>query len=240
MRILGLIPSRMESARFPDKPLVDIHGKSMIRRVYEQAIASEMLDEVYVVTDSNDIKAEIERYGGKCILTSSKPRNGTERCLEAYIKLDEEFDAIINIQGDEPYIQPQQIDLLADLMRDTKVNLGTLVIKDARPEAFISKSTIKVVLNKVGHALYFSRSPIPTNAKVFYRHIGMYAYRPDTLMEIVSLAPGVLETLESLEQLRWLENDYKIHVAETTHDSESVDTPDDLQYILEKYSGRNV
>ncbi len=245
MKILGVIPARYASSRFPGKCLVEIEGKTMVRRVYEQACKSPSLDRVVVATDDQRIYDEITRHGGEALMTGAHHRNGTERCAEVLEKLGGEYDYLLNIQGDEPFINPDQIDILASCL-DGNTELGTLIRHETDMDMLLSPTEMKVVVNKNKEALYFSRSVIPfvrdvdqTNwAKkhAFYLHIGIYAYRADILPQLVKLPPGILETAESLEQLRWMENGYTIKVAETTHESFMIDTPEDLQVALDHFS----
>ncbi|HNW69767.1 MAG TPA: 3-deoxy-manno-octulosonate cytidylyltransferase [Bacteroidales bacterium] len=237
MQTIGIIPARFSSTRFPGKPLVQINGKSMIRRVYEQAAKSTALSAVFVATDDQRIFDHVTDFGGKVIMTAGTHRTGTERCNEVVRKLEAEntfFDVAINIQGDEPYIQPAQIDLLAGCFSDPTIEIATLIKKINLSEEINSPNTIKVVISKNQQALYFSRSPIPyirdkkNEQALYYKHIGIYAYRTVTLKAITSLNPSPLELAESLEQLRWLENGYKIFTRETQHESFSVDAPEDL------------
>jgi len=241
MQIIGIIPARFSSTRFPGKPLVQINGKSMIRRVYEQAAKSKALSAVFVATDDQRIFDHVQDFGGKVIMTAETHRTGTERCNEVVRKLEAEnifFDVAINIQGDEPYIQPDQIDLLAGCFSDPGITIATLIKKINSAEEINSPNTIKVVVSKNQQALYFSRAPIPyirdkksdqgQPRELYYKHIGIYAYRTVTLMAITSLNPSPLELAESLEQLRWLENGYQIFTRETQHESFSVDAPEDL------------
>jgi 3-deoxy-manno-octulosonate cytidylyltransferase (CMP-KDO synthetase) len=234
MRIIGVIPSRFHSTRFPGKPLTLIHGKTMIRRVYEQCVQSKKLHEVIVATDHAGISEEISAIGGNVCMTSSEHQNGTERCAEVAAKYD--FDYLVNIQGDEPYIKPEQIDELVEILNG-EIEIGTLAIE--RPLSSIKgdPNRIKLVVNNQKEAMYFSRNDIPYNraadddVKVLH-HIGMYAYRKDILLKIARLPPSQLELVESLEQLRWLENGYKIKVAKSIHEHAlSIDTPDDLNKI---------
>tara|TARA_Y100001972_G_C7626773_1_gene314412 strand:+ start:239 stop:970 length:732 start_codon:yes stop_codon:yes gene_type:complete len=240
MKILGIIPARYASTRFPGKPLVDVAGKPMIRRVYEQSKQSEGLDEVVVATDDERIADEVIRFGGKVELTSEKHRNGTERCAEVLERYPD-YDYVVNIQGDEPFIKPQQIDGLCDLL-DGSVQLGSMVKKIEDPALLDNPSIMKVIMNKFHEAIYFSRTAIPyvrdypkdewLQHHTFYKHICIYAYRSDILFEITNLPPADLETSESLEQLRWIENGYKIKIGITEFESHSVDTPQDLERIL--------
>ena len=240
MKILGIIPARYASSRFPGKPLVDIAGKSMIRRVYEQSKQSKLLNDVIVATDDERIADEVISFGGKVELTSSEHTNGTERCAEV-LSLYEDYDYAVNIQGDEPFIKPQQLDGLCELL-DGTVQLGSMVKKIEDPALLTNPSIMKVIINRFHEAIYFSRTAIPyvrdlkqedwLSKHTFYKHICIYAYRADILFEITRLPPGKLEMAESLEQLRWIENGYKIKIGITDFESHSVDTPADLERIL--------
>lgn len=240
MKILGIIPARYASTRFPAKPLVDIAGKSMIQRVYEQAKKSNSLSEVIVATDHLEIYNHMRDFGNVC-LTREDHISGTDRCYEVLTQQKTVFDYVINIQGDEPFIKPEQIDLLASMLTG-EVELGTLVKKINSISDIVNPNLVKVVISKSRDALYFSRSPIPyirntpeqewINNHTFYKHIGMYAYRSDILEEITKLHPSSLEKAESLEQLRWLENGFKIRVAETEFETIGIDTPEDLEKAL--------
>jgi 3-deoxy-manno-octulosonate cytidylyltransferase (CMP-KDO synthetase) len=244
VKTLGIIPARFASTRFPGKPLADILGKPMIQRVYEQCKKCKSLNHVVVATDDKRIVAAVKKFGGDVILTSSKHQSGTDRCAEVAKKIGKSFDCIINIQGDEPLIQPQQITTLIKLFLKKTVRIGTLVKKISSLSQLQNPSVAKVVMNKNNEALYFSRSPIPfvrnhelsqwLKYVTFYKHIGIYGYRPEVLKEIVRLPVSKLEKAEQLEQLRWLENGYTISVAETKYESESVDTPGDIELIKEK------
>lgn len=233
MKVLGIIPARFESSRFPGKPLIDINGKSMIRRVYEQASKSELISEVIVATDDSRIFDHVQGFGGQAIMTSEDHQNGTERCGEVIQKFDD-IDVVINIQGDEPLIKPEQLDLVISLFDDPEVNIGTLVKPLNDPEEIRNPNRIKVVLDKKKDALYFSRSPIPYEKSkgIFHKHIGIYAWRLYILKELLALEPTELEKIESLEQLRWLENGYKIRTAETSIETPNIDTPEDIQAVL--------
>jgi 3-deoxy-manno-octulosonate cytidylyltransferase (CMP-KDO synthetase) len=242
LNFAGIIPARFASTRFPGKPLVDIGGKSMIQRVYEQV--SKVLNDVYVATDDERIYNAVVAFGGKVIMTSDQHRSGTDRCYEAYTKLPAEFDVIINIQGDEPFIQPSQIEALKMCFEDETTQIATLVKPIAVSETdslLFNPNSPKVVLDKNNCALYFSRSPIPyrrgakekdwASLHTYYKHIGIYAYRTQVLAEITSLEPSILEMVESLEQLRWLENGYKIKVGFTDVETVGIDTPEDLEKV---------
>lgn len=241
MKILGIIPARYASTRFPAKALVNIKGKPMVQWVYEHTLQSKLLSKVIIATDHEAIAEVIEGFGGNYVLTNPEHPSGTDRCWEAYQKADEHFDYVINIQGDEPFINPEQIDTLASLL-DGEVQLATLVKQFNDMDLLLSPNTAKVVLNAENEAQYFSRSPIPylrnypqeewLNHHTFWKHIGIYAYRTDMLKAITQIPQGTLEQAESLEQLRWLENRFRIKVAETKHESISIDTPADLERLL--------
>jgi 3-deoxy-manno-octulosonate cytidylyltransferase (CMP-KDO synthetase) len=241
MKILGVIPARYDSIRFPGKCMVDIQGKSMVKRVYEQSCKAKSLSKVFVATDDERIYNEISNFGGNVMMTYNKHRNGTERCNEVLENIEGSFDYVINIQGDEPFINPEQIDILASCL-DGNTELGTLVRHETDIEKLQSSTEMKVVLNHNMEAMYFSRSVIPfvrdvkmdkwAEAHKFYLHVGIYGYRKDILNSIVKLEPTSLESTECLEQLRWLENGYKIRVAETAHESFMIDTPEDLADAL--------
>ncbi len=239
--ILGVIPARYASSRFPGKPLVDILGKSMIQRVYVQAKKSKKLDEVVVATDDERIFNHVKSFGGQAVMTEANHPSGTDRCFEAFKKSGKDFTYIINIQGDEPFIDPSQIDLLVDVC-DGKTELATLMIPVDSHEVLFDTGEVKITMNNKHEALYFSREVIPHIKGIdkkdwhkhfpYYRHVGMYAYRADILKEITTLAPSSLEKAESLEQLRWLENGFKIKLAITDFDSHCIDTPEDIEKVL--------
>jgi 3-deoxy-manno-octulosonate cytidylyltransferase (CMP-KDO synthetase) len=241
MSILGIIPARYASTRFPAKPLADLGGKSMIRRVYEQAKKSKSLSKVVVATDHEEILNHVIAFGGEVCMTSAQHASGTDRCYEVLSKENYSFDYVINIQGDEPFIAPEQIDLLASLL-DGKTELATLIKKIESVEQLLNPNLVKVVFNNKHEALYFSRSPIPylrnmeqvewVTHHAYFKHIGMYAYRNDVLEKITRLDISSLEKAESLEQLRWLENGYAIKVKETGIETMGIDTPEDLQNAL--------
>jgi 3-deoxy-D-manno-octulosonate cytidylyltransferase len=243
--ILGLIPARFASTRFPGKPLADIGGKPMIQRVYEQAV--KVLPTVYVATDDHRILTTVRSFGGKAVMTSENHQSGTDRCSEALQKVEEiekrRFAAVINIQGDEPFISPLQIEQLSQAFTNSQTEIATLVKRVTNKGDLFNPNKPKVVVNSKNNALYFSRSPIPYLRGVkeeewhlkhiFYNHIGLYGYRSDILNNITKLPQGTLELCESLEQLRWLENDYHIAVIETNLESISIDTPEDLERLKE-------
>ncbi|GHT58845.1 3-deoxy-manno-octulosonate cytidylyltransferase [Bacteroidia bacterium] len=240
MTFLGLIPARYASTRFPGKPLADIAGKPMIQRVYEQVAG--LLDDVAVATDDDRIFQTVQNFGGKAVMTSSNHRSGTDRCYEALRKTGGIFDVVINIQGDEPFIKPSQIELLKSCFEDDRTQIATLVKPfpaDVDFEILFNPNTPKVILNKNREAIYFSRSVIPyirgkhhaewLKSFVFYKHIGIYAYRSGVLSEITALPQSPLELAESLEQLRWIENGYTIKAGITGEETIGIDTPEDLE-----------
>ncbi|MDR1879941.1 MAG: 3-deoxy-manno-octulosonate cytidylyltransferase [Tannerellaceae bacterium] len=244
MKSIGIIPARYASTRFPGKPLADLDGKPMIRRVYEQVQGA--VDAVYVATDDARIEAAVEAFGGCVVMTSDRHTSGTERCAEAYRKIGRPFDVVINIQGDEPFVAPEQIELLKSCFGDSRVQIATLVKPFLPADDFettlFNPNSPKVVLNRNGEAIYFSRSVIPylrgeehtrwLERHVYYKHVGLYAYRPDVLEEITQLPPSPLELAESLEQLRWLDNGYRIKAAITQQETIGIDTPEDMERAL--------
>lgn len=240
LKFAGLIPARYASSRFPGKPLADIGGMTMIERVYRQA--SKALDIVAVATDDDRIADTVRAFGGNVVLTSDLHRSGTDRVCEAYHKLGLDADVVINIQGDEPFIDPQQIKSLMDCFNDAETDIATLarVFDKGRGfEALFDPNLVKLVRDDNGNALYFSRSIIPyvrgyewrewLDHSSFLTHVGMYAYRACVLDEITQLPQSSLELAESLEQLRWLQNGYRIKVAITDIPTIGIDTPEDLE-----------
>ncbi len=241
MNVLGIIPARYGSTRLEGKPLLDICGKTMIQRVYEQA--KKALDFVLIATDDKRIVAEVKRFGGNVVMTSSKHTTGTNRCLEAYEIFSNEssvkFDVVLNIQGDEPLLAPEQLKSLVSCFQQEDTQMATLVIAAKEQEEL--HSGVFVVFDKNFNALYFSRSVIPfvrdekfedwITMNTFYKHVGMYGFRPKALQEFSNLAETTLENSEKLEQLRWLENGNKIKVAITEQQSIPVDTLDDIQKV---------
>lgn len=235
--ILGVIPARYGSTRFPAKALTMIDGLPMVVRVYRQAIQATLLSDVVIATDHKLIEETALQFGCKVKMTGSHHPSGTDRCMEVLSTSPSKHRYLINIQGDEPYIDPKQIDLLAGLL-DGNVELATLVIKASPEEDLTNPNVVKVIFDQHQNAIYFSRWPIPyqrndkeqnwNQRHPYYRHIGMYAYRSDVLQKITSLAPSYLENSESLEQLRWLEHGYKIKIGITDIESHSVDVPEDL------------
>lgn len=239
MKIVGIIPARYGSTRFPGKPLALINGKPMIRHVYEQARKCESLDDVVVATDDKRIESAVKKFKGNVVMTSGKHPSGTDRCQEALRKLNSKFDVVINIQGDEPFIRPEQIGKVAECFRQKNTEIATLVKKISTLHELTSHNTVKAVISRQKEALYFSRTAIPyyrgenfsewTNLHTYYKHIGIYGYRSDILLAITKLDPSPLEMAESLEQLRWLENGFRIRVQLTSLDSISIDSPEDLK-----------
>jgi 3-deoxy-manno-octulosonate cytidylyltransferase (CMP-KDO synthetase) len=240
----GIIPARYDSKRFPGKPLVRIGDKTMIQRVYKQV--SKSVDLVFVATDDIRIYDEVLKFGGSAVMTSPEHQSGTDRCAEAVDRITDqtgrEIDIVINIQGDEPFIRPEQIDLLKSCFTDNKVDIATLIRKTEPGEDIFNPNQPKVILDSEGNAIYFSRATIPfirdfepsdwSKKHIFYKHIGLYAYRSDVLKKITRLPSSSLEKAESLEQNRWLENGFRIRTAVTPWESISVDTPDDLERAL--------
>ena len=240
LKFVGVIPARYASTRFPAKPLAILGGKQVIQHVYEQA--SKVLNDVYVATDDQRTVDAVEAFGGKVVMTSTSHKSGTDRCREAIDKIGEEFDVIINIQGDEPFVQPSQLKTLIACFDDLETQIATLVKpfnEKSTWEDLHNPNTPKVVLDKDNFALYFSRSVIPymrgedkkdwLKKHIYLKHIGLYAYRLEVLKEITALPQSPLEIVESLEQLRWLENGYKIKVGTTDIETIGIDTPEDLQ-----------
>jgi 3-deoxy-manno-octulosonate cytidylyltransferase (CMP-KDO synthetase) len=234
-RILGIIPARYASTRFPAKPLADIGGKSMVQWVYSQAIQSTKINKVVVATDDQRIFDHVTSFGGTVCMTATDHVSGTDRCFEALSKQNEKYDYVINIQGDEPFIAPAQIDLLASLL-DGETQLATLAKKIVDEEALHNPNVVKLVKGVKNEALYFSRATIPylrnKAEHSFFKHIGMYGYRSDILSTITRLPVSALERVESLEQLRWLEHGFRIKVAETELETIGVDTPEDLEKAI--------
>ncbi len=242
LKILGVIPARYASTRFPGKPLVDIAGKTMIQRVFDQAKKAN-LSRVVVATEDERIAEEVAKFGGDFVMTSPVHQSGTDRCAEVVQKLPG-FDIVINIQGDEPFIDPEQIALLCSCFANKEVKLATLIKKIKDSEELFNNNIPKVIVNTNAEAVYFSRHPIPfirntekenwLNAHQFYKHIGIYGYQTATLLEITKLKPSSLELAESLEQLRWIENGYKINTKITEVETLAIDTPEDLKKINAK------
>jgi len=242
MNILGVIPARYGSTRFEGKPLALINGKMMIQRVYEQAKKADKLAEVLVATDDKRIYDAVTGFGGKAVMTSSHHKSGTDRCCEVIEKMNGRFGAVINIQGDEPYINPLEINQIADIISENGTSLASLCRPIRECEEMTNRNAVKVVFDKNGKALYFSRYAIPfmrneaderkwMEKRTYYKHLGIYAYKADVLKEIAALPQSGLEMAESLEQLRWLENGYTVKMGVTEFDSYSVDVPEDILKI---------
>ncbi|MBQ1221773.1 MAG: 3-deoxy-manno-octulosonate cytidylyltransferase [Alistipes sp.] len=239
MKFIAIIPARYASTRFPGKPLAMLGGKTVIQRVYEQVRG--VLDEAVVATDDERIFAAVEAFGGKAVMTSSAHRSGTDRCREAFEKMGEGYDVVVNVQGDEPFIQPAQLEALKCCFLNPATQIATLVKPFTEADglaALENPNSPKVVLDNEGCALYFSRSVVPYLRGVersewlkhhtFYKHIGIYAFRAEVLKAVTDLPQSTLELSESLEQLRWLENGYKIGVGITQMETIGIDTPEDL------------
>ncbi len=244
MKIIGVIPARYASTRFPGKPLVMIDGKSMIQRVYEQASKSNLLNKVVVATDDERIFDHVKEFGGEVLMTSEQHLNGTTRCNEIVSILEnlgESFDIVVNIQGDEPRINPHQIDSVAQLFLDSSTDIGTLAKKISSLDELFNSNVVKVVFDINQRALYFSRQAIPYQRGVenahwlsetdYFKHIGIYGYKTNILKQIVVMPVGKYEQAESLEQLRWLENGLNIKVDITDFESIAIDTPEDLSKL---------
>ncbi len=244
--IAGIIPARYASTRFPGKPLAEINGKSMIQRVYERAMQSPALATVAVATDDERIAAHVRSFGGNVVMTAAHHPSGTDRCYEAVTQLDGNYTYVINIQGDEPFIDPEQINELAAVLHDGTTEIATQMIAVTSYEELADMGEVKITLNTQSEALYFSRMTIPYIKGVdekewhlhhtYYRHVGMYAYRTDILRALTQLPVSALEKAESLEQLRWLENGYRIKCVPTKYESHCVDTPEDLERLAKKFA----
>jgi len=246
MNTLAIIPSRYASTRLPGKPLIEMDGKTMIQRVWEQV--SPAVSNVVVATDDNRIKKEVESFGGRAFMTRSDHASGTDRCAEALEIFQKEHpskvEVVIDIQGDEPYLEPEQIRQLLSLFRNPEIQIATLIKRITDQEDIFDNTEAKVVIDQNHFAMYFSRAPIPfcRNCKTgawlqqgpYFKHVGMYGFRPETLKELSKMKRSSLENTESLEQLRWLQAGLKIKVAETRFDTYSVDHPDDLKKMKKK------
>ena len=246
MKFMAIIPARYASTRFPGKPLAVLGGKTVIQRVYEQV--SSVLSEVYVATDDQRIYDCVEGFGGKAVMTREDHKSGTDRIEEAVEKIGTDADVIINVQGDEPFIQPSQVETLMHLFDASETQIGTLGKLFESMESVVNPNSPKIVTDNRGFALYFSRSVIPYIRGIerndwfgqypFLKHLGIYAYRREVLAEVTRLPQSSLEKAESLEQLRWLQNGYRIRVGLTDVETIGIDTPEDLQraeqFLLEK------
>lgn len=242
MKFIGIIPARYSSSRFPGKPLAILGGKPVIEHVYRQV--SSVMEDVFVATDDQRIYDAVEAFGGKAIMTRSDHKSGTDRICEALEKVGGSFDVVINIQGDEPFIRKSQLETVMQCFDDPRTQIATLGKPFESMEAVENPNSPKIVLDNDGYALYFSRSVIPfvrgkeheewLSHFPYLKHIGLYAYRTEVLMEISKLPQSTLELAESLEQLRWLQNGYKIKVGLTDVETIGIDTPEDLQRAEEK------
>ncbi|MCS6991765.1 MAG: 3-deoxy-manno-octulosonate cytidylyltransferase [Chitinophagales bacterium] len=235
---VAIIPARYRSARFPGKPLAMIQGKTMIQRVYDQASKCPAFHRIIVATDDERILSEVQNFGGEAILTAPTHQSGTERCAEVAATLEQCPDFVVNLQGDEPFVHPEQLQAVCDLLHQSDTPIATLARRINRNEELTNPNIVKVVVDAQGYALYFSRAPLPhqrdlpldywAGTGLYLKHIGVYGFRFDVLQKIVQLPPHELERAEMLEQLRWLAFGYRIRIAETPHESFSVDTAEDL------------
>lgn len=237
MKVLGIIPARYSSSRFPGKPLIDLKGKTMIQRVYEGALKSQKIDKLIVATDDERIYSVVKQFGGDVLLTSKEHLNGTQRCIEV-LAHHNDYELVINIQGDEPLVKFEQLDHLLAAFEDSEVEIATLGIKSIDPNELDNPNRIKLVTDFQNNALYFSRSKIPFERNRsenynFLRHIGLYAFRSNTLSEISNFPQTDLEEIESLEQLRWMYYGKKIKVVETEIETPNIDVPEDVKLVLE-------
>lgn len=246
MKIIGIIPARYASTRFPGKPLVVIDGKSMIQRVYEQASRCTELDELVIATDDERIEKHVHVFGGRVMMTSPHHKSGTERCNEViqHLRGSARYDVAINIQGDEPFLEPAQVSQLIGCFRLPGVTIATLVKKIVKTEELLNPNVVKVIFDRNDKAIYFSRQALPflrgreqpqwLKSQSYYKHIGIYGYTTPVLGEITRLERSALEKAESLEQLRWIENGYSIHIRETEIENIAIDSPADLLKITNR------
>ncbi len=249
MKVLAVIPARYASTRFPGKPLAALAGKPIIQWVWE-SVAKADLDAV-VATDDQRIVQAVEQFGGRVMMTGSHHRSGTDRCGEVLSTLEAQgrhYDVVINVQGDEPFVQQRQLTSLIDCFDSPATQIATLKTAIRSQQELLSPNNVKVICGKDGRAVYFSRQPIPylrgveqgqwLDRQPYFKHVGIYAFRAETLKQVVGLEPSPLELSESLEQLRWLENGYTIKVCNTQQANIGIDTPEDLaaaeQYLLNK------
>ena len=239
MSILAVIPARYNSTRFPGKPLVDINGVSMIQRVYEKLKDIDVIDRIIIATDDERIFKHVKSFNAEVMMTSEKHNNGTERIAEVVAKIDNNYSAVINVQGDEPFINENQVIQLAKIILEENTDIATLAKLITHEDELASPNTVKVVFDNNMNALYFSRAAIPyarnLNKQVsVYKHIGIYAFKTKVLQEVVKMKPSKLEEAESLEQLRWLENMKIIKIGITEFESFGIDTIDDIEEALKK------
>ncbi|MFA7116142.1 MAG: 3-deoxy-manno-octulosonate cytidylyltransferase [Bacteroidales bacterium] len=253
MKILAIIPSRYASTRFPAKPLINIKGKTMIQRVYLQA--KKATNYCCVATDNIEIYNNVKKIGGEAIMTSTEHNSGTDRCMEAYTKYcklhsNVIFDVVINVQGDEPLINPEQLNILASAFKDGKVQIASMTKLIDTNEELFDNSIPKVLVDNDSNALIFSRECLPYIRNVeknewlgkfpYRKHIGIYAYRPEMLKKICELKSSSLEKVENLEQLRWLENGLKIKMIDTKFETISIDSPQDLKTLINYMEKKNI
>ncbi len=250
MKFLAIIPARYSSSRFPGKPLAMIEGKPMVQRVYERV--SEYFADCWVATDDERIEDAVKGFGGRVVMTSADHKSGTDRCAEALWRIEataeQVFDVVVNIQGDEPFIAEEHLEKIKGAFSSDGTEIATLVKPFSADEDIANPNSPKVVLDKDGNAMYFSRSVIPyirnkereewQESHVFYKHIGVYAWRTEVLRAVTRLPHGVLELAESLEQLRWIENGYRIKTVEVSIETVAVDTPEDLERVVAMMSHR--
>jgi 3-deoxy-manno-octulosonate cytidylyltransferase (CMP-KDO synthetase) len=245
MMAVAIIPARYASSRFPGKPLQLLAGKPLIRHAYENAVESGLFNRIVIATDDDRVAKIVKEFKGEVVITSDNHISGTDRCAEALEKIGGTFDVVVNLQGDEPFMTKDIMQPLLNLFQDKETQIGTLAQKIASIDELLDPGNAKIVMNEKHEALYFSRAAIPSVRGVeqedwlqhadFWNHVGLYAFRPNVLKQIVKLPPSPLEMIESLEQLRWLENGYKISVNETVHTFIGVDTPEDLEAAEEWY-----
>jgi len=240
MKIIAVIPARYDSTRFPGKPLIQIKGKPMIQHVYERVSKAKLIDKIIVATDDEKIFDAVVNFGGDVVMTSKKHQSGTDRICEVIKKV--KGDIVVNVQGDEPGIEPSHIDkAVAPLLKNRKINISTLAVRIDDKKFLSDPNKVKVVFDKNNFAMYFSRSCIPYDSKAdvkqndFYKHIGLYVYRRNFLLNLKKLKPSKLEQIEKLEQLRFLENGEKIKVVLVNKESISIDTPSDLKQFIKFY-----
>jgi len=245
-QVVCIIPSRYESTRFPGKPLADLCGKPMIRHVYERVLKAKSVSFAAVATDDERIFAAVKAFGGRAVMTSPRHRSGTDRIAEAVESLNlRDEDIIVNIQGDQPLFEPNQVDqVVGPLLQDASVPMSTLIYRIVRAEEIAHPNAVKVVFDRDHFALYFSRATIPFMRDAgrkaeYFKHHGIYAYRRDFLRAFAALPEGILERVEALEQLRALEQGYRIKVVVTPHDSVEVDTPAELERVRRLITGED-
>lgn len=240
MKVLGIIPSRYNSSRFPGKPLADILGTSMIQRVYQQSSQCKLINKVIVATDDERISFHVKSFGGEVMMTSKKHESGTDRCGEVIESIEEHFDIVVNIQGDEPFINPEQIIELIDLFQNEEVQIATLAKKIEDFDTYSDENKVKVTFNEKNIATSFKRSSELQKSEFenqdIFKHIGIYAFRTDVFKKLTQLKPSKKEKELNLEQFRWMENDYAISVGITDFDPLSVDKTEDIDKIVELHT----